>query len=103
MPPKHEKRLFNRYDQYEIASIFTETAEDYLSSKLKGSWSRFLIKFLLGFLLFANAYLSHWGPWPWPSNYYFLAFSVVFYHVGSYLYELASGIKSGESNFVSVD
>ena len=100
MAPKTEKRLYNRYDQYEIASFFTETAEEYLSSKLKTSWRRFLIKSLLGIILFVNGYLSHWGPWPWPSNYYLILSSIVIYHVGSLLYEWCGGVKAGETNLV---
>jgi hypothetical protein len=94
MTTDHEKRLFNRFDQYEIASMFTETAEDYLSKRLKGSWRRFIFKAILGFLLFINGYLSHWGPWTWPNNYYIILFSVVFYHAASYLYSHLTGINN---------
>jgi hypothetical protein len=97
---KHEKRLFNRYDQYEVASIFSETAEDHLSKRLKGSWRRFTFKAILGLLLFINGYLSHWGPWTWPNNYYLLAFSVLFYHLASHLYALATGVSNTDGNFV---
>jgi hypothetical protein len=94
--------LFNRYDHYEIASVFTETAEDYLSKKLKSSWRRFTFKAILGVLLFINGYLSHWGPWTWPNNYYIIAFSVVFYHVASYIYGNLTGIDNTSGNFVSI-
>ena len=93
--------MFNRFDQYEIASVFTETTEDYLSKKLKTSYRRFAFKSILGTLLFINAYLSHWGPWPWPTNYNFLLFSIVFYHVAGFVYSNLNGINNVEGNLVS--
>lgn len=101
MSTSTEKRLFNRFDQYEIASVFTETSEDYLSKKLKGSLRRFAFKSILGTLLFINAYLSHWGPWTWPNNYYILAFSVVFYHVAGFIYVNLNGINNTDGSLVS--
>ena len=95
-----EKRLFNRYDPYEICSMLTESAEERLSKKGKISRNKFWFKAVLGVLLFINGYLSHWGPWPWPSNYYLILFSVVFYHVGSYLYEWLSLIAQTEGKLV---
>lgn len=96
------KRLFNRYDPYEINSIFSETAEEYLGKKGKVARGRFIIKALLGILLFINGYLSHWGPWPWPTNYYLIAFSVVFYHIASFFYEKVSGIPQTQGRFVQL-
>lgn len=95
-----EKKLHNRYDEYEICSVFTEAAEDMLGRKWKANRNKFYIKCLLGVLLFLNGYLSHWGPWPWPSNYYFLIFSVVFYHSASYVYGRQSPVKNAEGNTV---
>ena len=57
---------------------------------------------MLGVLLFINGYLSHWGPWPWPSNYYIIAFSVVFYYTASYAYEYLTGISQTKGKFVHV-
>jgi predicted membrane channel-forming protein YqfA (hemolysin III family) len=95
-----ERKLFNRFDQYEIASVFTETAEEVLPKKWKANRVPFYVKCLLGTLLFVNGYLSHWGPWPWPSNYYFLIFSVIFYHVGTYFYSAQSPVSNAEGNTV---
>jgi predicted membrane channel-forming protein YqfA (hemolysin III family) len=95
--------LHNRFDEYEIASVFTEYAEDFLPKRWKPVRTQFYIKCVLGVLLFINGYLSHWGPWPWPSNYYFLIFSIVFYHLGTYLYGLQSPVKNAEGNTVSID
>lgn len=97
-----DKKLFNRYDPYEICAMFTESAEEHLGRKGKVSRGRFLFKAVLGVLLFINGYLSHWGPWPWPSNYYIIAFSVVFYYTASYAYEWLSGINLTKGKFVRV-
>ena len=100
---KHEKRLLNRYDPYEVCHFFTDSAEEYLSAHLQKSWRRFAFKALLGVLLFINGYLSHWGPWPWPNNYYLIAFSVVFYHVASYLYGRLTGISNADGHHVKYE
>lgn len=47
-----------------------------------------------------NAYLSHFGPWTWPSNYYFLIFSVIFFFGASSIYSYLGDIKSGEGTKV---
>jgi predicted membrane channel-forming protein YqfA (hemolysin III family) len=96
----NDKRLHNRFDEFEIASVFTEYAEEWLPKKWQLVRTQFYIKCLLGVLLFLNGYLSHWGPWPWPSNYYFLIFSVVFYHVATHFYGLQTPVKNHEGNTV---
>jgi hypothetical protein len=40
-----------------------------------------------------NAYLSHFGPWTWPSNFYFLIFSVVFFFSASSFYNRLGDIN----------
>ena len=93
-PLPEDKKLHNRFDEYEIASIFTEYSEDFLSKKWKVERTRFFIKCFIGVLLFVNGYLSHWGPWPWPTNYHFLIFSVFFYHLGTHFYSKQSPVKN---------
>ena len=68
---------------------------------MKKSYRRFTFKSILGTLLFINAYLSHWGPWTWPGNYYILAFSVVFYHVAGFIFVNLNGINNTDGNLVS--
>lgn len=97
-----EKRLVNRFDQFEIASVFTESAETYLSKKFKQSRKKFFVKGLIGVLLLINAYLSHWGPWKWPTNYYLIVFSIIFYHFGAHVFKLFSGINNLEGNHVQM-
>jgi hypothetical protein len=96
-----EKKLFNRFDEYEIASIFTETVVEGLEKKWKSDNRRFYIKSLLGVLLLINGYLCHWGPWPWPDNFNFLVFSVIFYHAATYIYALQSPVSNAEGSTVS--
>jgi hypothetical protein len=100
MTHPNEKRLFNRFDQYEIASIFTQSAEEHLSKKFKSSWRRFIFKFIICILLAVNGYLVQWGPFPIPSGYYFVVFSVIFYHVGSWIYQKLSDDEGGEVSLV---
>ena len=95
-----EKRLFNRFDPYEICAMLTESAEESLCKRGKPSRGRFWLKAVLGVLLFINGYLSHWGPWYWPANYYILLFSVIFYYSASYIYEHLSGIAQTDGKFV---
>jgi hypothetical protein len=71
-----------------------------MSKRFKKSWRRYSIKALIGVILLINGYLSHWGPWRWPNNYYIIAVSVVIYHVGSYLYDYLSGVSNTEGNLV---
>ena len=47
-----------------------------------------------------NAYLSHFGPWTWPSNFYFLIFSVLFFFGASYIYAHLGDIHSGDGSKV---
>jgi hypothetical protein len=47
-----------------------------------------------------NAYLSHFGPWTWPSNFYFLIFSVLFFFGASTLYARLGDINSSEGSKV---
>lgn len=47
-----------------------------------------------------NAYLSHFGPWTWPGNYYFLIFSVIFFFLASTWYSRLGDIPSGEGSKV---
>lgn len=100
MTHSNEKRLFNRFDQYEIASIFTQSAEEYLSKKFRSSWRRFILKCLICILLAVNGYLVQWGPFPIPSGYYFVVFSVIFYHVGSWIYQKLNDDEGGEVSLV---
>ena len=45
-----------------------------------------------------NAYLSHFGPWVWPKNFYFLIFSVIFFFVASSIYSKLGDINSGDGS-----
>lgn len=47
-----------------------------------------------------NAYLSHFGPWVWPTNFYFLVFSVCFFFAASTLYARLGDINSSEGSKV---
>lgn len=47
-----------------------------------------------------NAYLSHFGPWTWPSNFYFLIFSVIFFFLASSYYNKLGDINSSEGSKV---
>ena len=58
------------------------------------------MKCIIGTLLAVNVYLSHWGPWRWPSNYYILLFSVIFYYVASTIYAKLSPVDNTEGNLV---
>ena len=46
-----------------------------------------------------NGYLSHFGPWKWPNNYYFLIFSVIFYYAASTYYSRLGDVE-GDANKV---
>lgn len=97
---KKVKKIHNRFDEWEILSMFTETAEDHLEQNYTWLQKHFLIKCVLGILLAVNAYLSHWGPWPWPKNYNYIVFSIIFYHIGSYVYEKLNTVKTSEGKMV---
>lgn len=45
-----------------------------------------------------NAYLSHFGPWVWPHNFYFLIFSVIFFFGASHFYTKLGDIAANEGN-----
>jgi hypothetical protein len=47
-----------------------------------------------------NAYLSHFGPWTWPGNFYFLTFSVIFFIIASSVYGYLGDIESNEGSKV---
>jgi hypothetical protein len=47
-----------------------------------------------------NAYLSHFGPWTWPNNFYFLIFSVIFFFGASTYYSKLGDIPSGDGSKV---
>lgn len=47
-----------------------------------------------------NAYLSHFGPWVWPKNYYFLIFSVIFFFFASTVYAKLGDVSSSEGSKV---
>ncbi len=47
-----------------------------------------------------NAYLSHFGPWTWPSNFYFLIFSVIFFFCASTYYSKLGDINTSEGSKV---
>jgi hypothetical protein len=53
---------------------------------------------VLGVLLAINAYLSHFGPWVWPKNYYFLIFSVIFFVIASNYYGKLGDIPAGDGS-----
>lgn len=95
-----KKKLHNRFDEWEVLSIFTETTSDYLEKHYSSSNTKFYIRCVLGVLMAINAYLSHFGPWTWPSNYNFLIFSVIFFFVASTIYAKLGDISSGEGNKV---
>jgi hypothetical protein len=102
MTHSNEKRLFNRFDQYEVASIFTQSAEEFLSKRFKTSWRRFILKCIICILLAVNGYLVQWGPFSLPSGYYFVLFSVIFYHLGSWIYERLNDDKGGDVSLVVI-
>ncbi len=81
--------------------MFSETAEDYCGKKLKAVRAKFYLKCVLGVLLAINGYLSHWGPWPWPTNFNLLIFSVVFYHAASWWYGRLEVIPKAEGTMVT--
>ena len=62
--------------------------------------TKLYLRLVLGVLVAINAYLSHWGPWKWPSNYYFLIFTVVFYYAASLAYEKLMMVNSSEGSMV---
>ncbi len=95
-----EKRLFNRFDQFEIASIFTESAEELLSKRFKSSYRRFILKCIICTLLAINGYLVQWGPFSFYPAYYFVVFSVIFFHVGSWIYEWLNDNKAQNVSLV---
>lgn len=86
MPETKQKKINNLFDEWEILSVFVESTDEYLSQSYSRLYRKFYIQFFLGILLAINGYYSHWGPWPWPHNYYFLIFSVIFYEVASRIY-----------------
>lgn len=45
-----------------------------------------------------NAYFSHFGPWAWPKNFYFLIFSVIYFFVASTFYARLGDIPSGDGS-----
>lgn len=82
--------------------MLTESAESYLNDKFGSIRWRFYVKCVLGVLLAINGYLSHWGPWPWPSSYNLFIFSVIFYNIGSYIYAKLSVIEGPQGNMVLI-
>jgi hypothetical protein len=59
-----------------------------------------IINSILGITMAINAYLSHFGPWIWPSNFYFLIFSVLFFLDASSFYNKLGDINSNECSKV---
>lgn len=95
---KH-KKLHNRFDEWEVLSIFTDTTQECLDERYSTVKTKFYIRCVLGFLMAINGYLSHFGPWRWPDNYYFLIFSVIFYYISSSYYSKLGDIE-GDGNKV---
>lgn len=93
------KKLNNRFDQWEILSVFCESAEDYLQENYSWRSTNFIFKTILGVLLAVNAYLSHWG-WPWPQSYNYIFFSIFFYHGASFIFERINTIKPNDGKMV---
>lgn len=100
MSAKKQKKLHNRFDEWEVLSIFNEATEDYLSEEYSTVNRKFYLRCVLGVLLAVNGYLSHFGPWTWPGNYYFLVFSVIFYYIGSSLYSRLGDVSGSEGTKV---
>lgn len=100
MPDNKQKKLHNRFDEWEVLSIFVETTEEFLSKNHSSVNRKLLIRSILGILMAINAYLSHFGPWTWPHNYYFLIFSVIFYFGASTYYAKLGDIQASEGNKV---
>lgn len=94
------KKVSNRFDEWEILSVFTETTDEFLHDKYNKIHSKFYIKSVLGILLAINAYMSHWGPWPWPQNYNLICFSIIFYYVASTIYSHLNDIDQSTGNKV---
>lgn len=92
------KSINNRFDEYEISSVFEEATTEHLDANYEKFQGRFWFKCILGTLLAINAYLSHWGPIPWPKNYWQLVFSIVFYQIGSYVYSQIGVIVATDGN-----
>ena len=93
------KKIHNRFDQWEILSVFVESSEDYLEDRYSWRPKNFYIKFVLGTLLAINAYLSHWG-WPWPQSYNYIVFSIFFYYIASYIFEKLNTISPSEGKMI---
>lgn len=102
MSKKEQKKIHNRFDEYEICHAFTESTQEFLEKDNKPIHGRFALRCVLGTLLGVNAYLSHWGPWKWPNNYYIILFSVIFYYVVSTVYAKLSPVDNAEGNPVIV-
>lgn len=97
------KKLQNRYDYYEILSVFSNSTDDYLLGKYSPVRRNFYIKCLLGPLLALNAYLSHWGPIKWPANETFLYFSIAFYYIVTFIYNRLDAVPKSEGSMVIFD
>lgn len=101
MSISHEGRaLYNKYDQYEVQSAFSELTEDYLKAQYPKSHRVFVTKCIVGVLLAFNVWLSHWYPLAWPANYWLLVFCVVFYYAASYYFESLDIVKKNEGGLV---
>ena len=99
--PLEHRALYNKYDQFEVQSVFNEITDDYLKAQFRKSNRIFLVKCVIGLLLTINVWLSHWYPLPWPRNYYLLVLCVVFYYAARYYYESLDIVKKHEGGFVS--
>lgn len=95
------RSLFNKYDQYEVQSVFSDVTDEYLKTQFAKSSRIFYIKCVIGALLTFNVWLSHWYPLPWPRNYYLLIFCVVFYYAASYYFESLDVVRKSEGGLVS--
>jgi hypothetical protein len=95
---KEQKRIQNRFDEYEICHTFTESTQEFLDKENKPVHGKFVLKCILGTLLAVNAYLSHWGPWKWPANYYIILFSVIFYYLASTFYSKLNPVDNTNGN-----
>ena len=95
------KKVHNRYDYYEIMSVFSESTDDYMLKKHSPVRRNFYVKCVLGPLLALNAYLSHWGPMKWPHNETFLIFSIVFYYAVTYIYNSLDAVKNSDGAMVT--
>lgn len=97
---KKPKKLHNKFDEWEVLSIFVETTNEHLGGSYSSINYKFYIKCILGVLMAINAYWSHFGPWTWPGNFYFLIFSVIFFFGASSLYGYLGDIKAGDGSKV---